>query len=457
MAAEGIAALDAFAGDVIVKHQGELAPALVSDGWRSGIVEWSRGKAFGDIGLPPANTGEDLVVLVADVMNWQATSTELSLDTFSLESASGVQRFPVDLELANLAAAYLGEVPLEPGLPIVLQPGELRRVIFVFPVDSSTGELALRQGDARIALEQDPGLEVFGALRPPAVAPPIQAGTVANVIDGRTLLVTLADTGENERVRLIGVDAPQDSAVEQLTAYVGQSVQLEGDPNHPDDNRLQRYVWVTDAAGIPSMRNETLIEAGLASFDTGGANGRFDAMLATGSAVSTSTTGVEETAPPSTDPAGVPTTSELTEADLAYLAELARHRDNIRVSLLFYDNFLSNPTLDEAYFAQLGIAVLGWTTFYNGIVQLEPTPRFAELHARLIAAYQPFSDLAYQIEPELDAILAGQVPQAPFSGFDFDVMAETVANARPALEQVLTEIDAELEAAGIQTESLPTS
>ena len=141
--------------------------------------------------------------------------------------------------------------------------------------------------------------------------------------------------------------------------------------------------------------------------------------------------------------------AELTEADLAYLAELMHSRDNYRLSMNYYDLYMTDPTLDEAFYGHLMALVLGWSVFDEGIGDAIPTPRFADLHARYLAAIEPFDTLAYQIEPALDQMLAGETSQQPFAGFDYDVMTSAVAAARPALEQVLAEIDTVLAEAGM--------
>jgi len=84
--------------------------------------------------------------------------------------------------------------------------------------------------------------------------------TVARVIDGDTIVLT-----SGERVRLIGVDAPEvgELGADQATRFVrerveGQTVWLEADGRDRDvHGRLRRYVWLrqpTDARNASQIR-----------------------------------------------------------------------------------------------------------------------------------------------------------------------------------------------------------
>jgi hypothetical protein len=440
-----------FLGQWVVRSDGEAAPAVADDGWRLAVVDWVRGSLYADLGLTNAPAGSEYLVVVADIANWQAAQVELPLASIAVTTGAASAHIPVNLEDSRRAAEALGEVPVEDA--IAIEPGATRRVVLAFQVSGDAAELGLALGESTTALVDDGVPARLVVLPPPGALPALQTGTVANVIDGRTLLITMADTGQSERVRLIGLGTPEgEDASALLAGYIGQAVQLEGDPAHPDDQRLQRYVWATDGTGLPVLVNGLLIEQGLVPYESTGDAGRFDAMLAavgapTVPAADVGSAGASLPAADATSP------DELTEADLAYLSELLWYRDNLALGLDYYDMFAGTPTLDAEFFGHLGIAVLGWAVFYDGVATLEPTPRFAELHARLLAAFEPFDMLAHQIEPELDLVLAGGAPQQQFSGFDYDLMTSTVASARPALEDVLAEIDAVLAAAGIAPES----
>jgi micrococcal nuclease len=135
------------------------------------------------------------------------------------------------------------------------------------------------------------GVSAGGVDRSPCSPPPqpgrFLEGTVRRVIDGDTVVVRLADSRQ-ERVRLIGIDAPEIHESEKLTREVartgrdsatlrglgrgaaaftaallppGSRVWLELDVERQDgDRRLLAYVWRAD--GI--LVNLALLEAGQA-------------------------------------------------------------------------------------------------------------------------------------------------------------------------------------------------
>ena len=269
-----------FLGQWVVPTAGERGPAVAANGWRLGVVDWLRGSLYNDLGLAIAPTGSEYLVVTADITNWQAAQAELPIASIAAISPGSTDAIPIRLEDSRLAAEALGEVPVDNVLAIA--PGETRRVVLVFLVGSDAAELGVALDGNATVLADDGVAARLVVLPPPSALPAMQTGVVSNVIDGRTLLVTLSDSGLSERVRLIGVAEPAgDAAHDLLATYIGQNVQLESDPNHPDDSRLQRYVWVTDGNGLPAMANDLLIEEGLATYESDGATGRFDAMLAT--------------------------------------------------------------------------------------------------------------------------------------------------------------------------------
>lgn len=106
-----------------------------------------------------------------------------------------------------------------------------------------------------------PGASAAPAPAPtPAAAPAGQTALVTRVIDGDTLDVTLE--GRRERVRLLGIDAPEKRTEErpaepyekEATGFVrrlarGRQVTLTPDPGHEDRDRygrLLRYVYLPD-------------------------------------------------------------------------------------------------------------------------------------------------------------------------------------------------------------------
>ena len=324
-----------------------------------------------DLGLEPQAPGTDYLVVVADLTNWQGNTADLSLASLGALTSTSEALIPVDVDASRTVAEYLGEVPVEQ--TITLEPGTSRRIVLVFSVDGAAEGVGLSLAGNAALLGDDGVAARLVVLPSPALLPATQSGVVSNVIDGRTLLVDLADTGQSERVRLIGIGGSSDEAATYLSSFVGQTVTLEPDPAHPDDQRLQRYLWVTDGNGLPVMANELLIENGLAPYEAAGGPGRFDAMLATVNGLSASNAGVEDQVPVLTVVPDAMAAPELNDADLAYLGELMHSRDNLRLSLEYYDLYMTAPTFDDAFYAHLGVMVLGWSIFCVGIDRQEPT------------------------------------------------------------------------------------
>jgi hypothetical protein len=433
-----------FMGQWIVRGQGEAAPAVAGGGWRAGVIEWSRGSVYADLGLPAAEAGAEHLVLITDLTNWQAPTPELPVTAISLHSTDSAQAFPVDVEASNSVAASLGELPLEASGQLSIAAGQTRRVALAFKVDSTMSEPVFSL-DGHATLLPDDGIPArFVILPPPAGLPALQEGVITSITDGRTMRVELA--GKQERVRLIGLADPADDAAEErLSAFVGPQVLLESDPAVPDDNRLHRYVWATGDDGLPVLLNALLIEEQSIAFEPGATTARFDAMLGAGQANTNDP--VSSADPTAVDPAAEAGPSE---ADLAYLTQLRDQRDFSRRLLLGYDTFSAAPAFDERFYTNMALTFQGWAIAYNDAQALTPTPAYAELHARFVAALEPLDTLAHQMEPQLDQWFAGEVDQLTLSGFDYDVLVSGVAAARPELESTLAEIDQALVDAGME-------
>jgi micrococcal nuclease len=133
--------------------------------------------------------------------------------------------------------------------------------------------------------EEESGVPV-GQAAPPAASAriPIIAALVTRVVDGDTVYVRLAG-GRTEKVRLIGVDAPESTGKvepygKKAAAYTkrrlsGRSVYLELDVGERDKyGRLLAYVWLSppetgsDDEVRSKMFNAELLLAGMAQVMT---------------------------------------------------------------------------------------------------------------------------------------------------------------------------------------------
>ena len=113
---------------------------------------------------------------------------------------------------------------------------------------------------------------------PSATPIPLTQAHVERVIDGDTLEIVL--NGKVERLRLIGVDAPETNGppicygpeatakVEELVGRADGRVLLEKDVSETDKyGRLLRYVWLEQPDG-KRMLNEELVKEGFAQVST---------------------------------------------------------------------------------------------------------------------------------------------------------------------------------------------
>ena len=94
--------------------------------------------------------------------------------------------------------------------------------------------------------------------------------TVHHIIDGDTIDVVMLD-GEIERIRFIGIDAPErrevgfDKATNFVSQHlpIGSTVYLEAQGNDRDRwGRLRRVVWFTANGGLVNL-NQLLLDTGL--------------------------------------------------------------------------------------------------------------------------------------------------------------------------------------------------
>ena len=117
-----------------------------------------------------------------------------------------------------------------------------------------------------------------------------EAGVV-RVVDGDTIIVAL--NGREERLRYIGIDAPEsvtpdqpvecfgvDAGDENERLVAGRTVYLEADVEDRDRfGRLLRYVYVVEVDGSLTMVNELLVEGGFAEAGSYSPNERHEDEL----------------------------------------------------------------------------------------------------------------------------------------------------------------------------------
>jgi micrococcal nuclease len=110
----------------------------------------------------------------------------------------------------------------------------------------------------------------------PATGGPTERGVVVRVVDGDTLIARV--DGDRERVRLLGVDAPEsvtpDQPVECFGPQAGDAarrllpegarISLETDPTQGREDRFGRRLAVVTVEGEKTSVNERLVAGGYA-------------------------------------------------------------------------------------------------------------------------------------------------------------------------------------------------
>jgi micrococcal nuclease len=128
------------------------------------------------------------------------------------------------------------------------------------------------------ALAPPTALPVVSVTPPPGPVGDVERARVVRVVDGDTILVDIR--GERERVRYIGIDAPEsvrpdspvepfatEAAAENAALVNGRDVVLERDVSDRDTfGRLLRYVWVPRPGDEPPLFvNFELVARGFAN------------------------------------------------------------------------------------------------------------------------------------------------------------------------------------------------
>ncbi len=129
---------------------------------------------------------------------------------------------------------------------------------------------------------------------PSGIPDDAEAAVVTSHVDGEKFKVTL--NGEEEEVRMIGIDAPEmkgegdlpecyaQESLDHLASVipVGETVYLQKDAEDKDNkDRLWRYVWIEGPIAILSeLLNETIVENGYAIDREEETNTKFDQEIA---------------------------------------------------------------------------------------------------------------------------------------------------------------------------------
>ena len=432
--ADDLARLIEFLGGSVVQPEGEAAPALAVNGWRMGVVDWTRGRGYPDLDLAPKD-GKEWVVAIVDITNQQAAAEEIPLKSFAVRDISKTTLNKASTRDSGLAAASLGEAPLDGASAIAVPAGSVRRAVLVFIVSESSKELALSFDGRELLLADGTTPTKFAMLTPPTAPVRYTAATVVKAIDGRTLTVTLDESGETANVQIIGLNVPVKDACfaeeskQQLAELAGGTILLEIDGRVADDKRLKRHVWSADGRLLIA---DQLITDGFAT--TSGVDHRFDAMFSASALIAEAEhigLWAECHAEPVAD-------QPLTGAERDYLDGLNAIVSTLDISMGAIGDVLADgqitddPASMNLEFAWLagGLVALGQQELW--VQELTPPARYEGLHTAYLAAFAPLTDEA-----------------RTFSNFDANVAAFGTPNEGP--DFYVSEVDVVALAAAYET------
>jgi endonuclease YncB( thermonuclease family) len=446
--ATDLEALTDFIGHTIVQPNGEHAPALTTGGWRAGVVAWSRGSVYKDLGLA-AQDGKAWVVVVVDVTNQRAGDEAVSLKSFGVRDLGGTRVNHASTKYSNAESAALGEAPIDGAATLSIPRGAVTRVMVVFAVDRDASELALSYDKQKVRLEREPGATRFGVFRPPTAPVAFEKATVDKVIDGRTVAVTLDGSGETATVQLIGLAAPTGDecyaaeATAKLAKLAGTSILLETDGATPDGKSLQRHVWSKNGR---VLIGDELVRLGYATAtdDTH----RFQAMFtASESQARAAAKGLWAGCQGATKEAATATPGESeppTAAQRAYLSSLQENLDILVLSLSNLKDLLQDGAVQESEANQLAWVFIGLGTVEKSIRATRPPARYEPLQTAYLTALEPLTTQA-RAEADLDAYLYGDATSVDF--YDFEIDAQALSDALDRTTTLLAEANAQFDAA----------
>ena len=274
-------AIEELKAGLALPSPGEPGPAFVSGRWRVAVAAAVRAPAVDTVRLR-ASDEREWVVVVADVTNWGDEEATFAPEEAALSLDDGARRAKLARRSTDAVARRLDIAPADPGSGVAIDPDETARVALVFRVAAAATGPALVLGEEHLPLADAlaAGVDLEGL--PAVVGPPeLVEADVERVRDGGRLDVTLAD-GSEQRVRLIGVEAPTgaecyaEEAARRLDDLAGKRVWLERET--PGDDDAERYVWVEGDEGTRALINHDLVAGGYTGA-VDGEDGRFRAWL----------------------------------------------------------------------------------------------------------------------------------------------------------------------------------
>jgi endonuclease YncB( thermonuclease family) len=236
-------------------------------------------------GLPPGS-GE-WVLLVAEITNQGDAGASLAMPELRLFDRASGQVYDLDTGVDVIASLAGFDPAWTAGDLIEIAPGATAEALLLYLLPpGSSDDLALIVGQS--SLDVAPLLALGEA--DAAARPELAAGTVAEVLDGDTIVVDLG--GVRQEVQYLGMAAPAagacfaaEAAAANAQLLVGQQVWLERQASDTAAGVLLRDVWIAAPDGAPALVAARLLEAGAGTANPAPPDTRYQAWLAASEAL----------------------------------------------------------------------------------------------------------------------------------------------------------------------------
>jgi hypothetical protein len=264
---------------------GEPGPVFVSGQWRVAVRSAVLNDELAGVGLDELS-GDEWLVLIADVTNWSAEDGEFDASEFSVLTEDDDEPVETDAESTAAVASELGVAPADDSMQVEIGAGETERVVLVYVVPDRSVGIALQRDDDVLPVSD----ALSNTLDPedlpePSAPAELQNGEIESSSDGRTISVLLEGEEDSTEIGLIGVAPPTeddclvDESEKVLDSLAGSEVLVEADADVESDSGEDRYVWLVNEDGTRTLLNQQVIADGIATVDSLPVEARFGAWM----------------------------------------------------------------------------------------------------------------------------------------------------------------------------------
>jgi endonuclease YncB( thermonuclease family) len=264
---------------------GEPGPVYVSGPWRVAVVVAAQNDELAAVGLK-AKSGKEWLVVVADVTNWSDDDDEFAGKDFGIRVGGSNSLKKPAAGSTKTVAKKLELAPAASDLVVPIAAGVTKRIALVFQVPVGSEEPVLVREDDALPLTDVLDSRILPDDLPDLAGPPkVSKGEIAGAVDGETVRVQLANKDKADKIRLLGVDAPDTGdcyaadAKDYLAGLEGKSVLLEKDSAVTGGSGAVRYVWLVNRDGTRTLLNQQAIAQGYAVAGDIPEDARFAAWL----------------------------------------------------------------------------------------------------------------------------------------------------------------------------------